>query len=349
MRFVDKALDTISSLAPGWWNTLVAILKISSTSTTTLGEVEDPTLHFAITRTYDTQLDELKRINAEVWTPQLEMELCNAKLYLFALTFAMPTQTDAGNDPQRQILRQMVLQKGLRVALEYITVAASLNQLPETSSIYPGGNLTFAPKQYFTGLFNATTFLFRFLATHTSGTTGQEGLAMNAIIEAHKIFQSFPGSRDRTRAAIHIEALVGILRDKSRGSMPAMDELVVTNRLGASVMFDAVFRASAQRNRNPTTGDSPPVQEWKSLNDTYAERLPPMRDTSLGESGNSSSTPVGVEELENDPLPQQAVQDPSWWGDWETYMDFFEVGDEGWPAFEQTGSGFGDFGGHGGA
>ena len=303
-------------------------------------------MHFAVTQTYEDQLDELRRTNAEIWTPQLEMEMCSAKLYLYGLTFTIPILTNVLGNPQRQIHRQMVLQKGLKAASGYITEATNMNQLPAASGFYPGGDLTFAPKQYFTSLFNATTFLFRFLATYTTGTAAQESLAMGSIIEAHKIFQSFPGNRDMTRAAIHTETLVSILRDRSRGSPLGLNELVMTNRLGASVMYDAAFRSSAQSNRDPTTGESPPVQEWKSLNDTYAERLPKaVRESSVGASVNTgSSDPDGMDSLDTNSLqqPQPSVQEPSWWGDWETYMDCFEVGVEGWQDIEQSMSGFGD-------
>jgi hypothetical protein len=300
-------------------------------------------LHFTVTQTYENQFEEVKRTNADIWTPQLEMELCSAKLYLYAMTFIIPSQTN--DDCHQQIHRQSVLQKGLKAASGYITEAVNVSQLPVASGFYPGGHLTFAPKQYFTSLFSATTFLFRYLATYTTGTAAQESLAMGSIIEAHKIFQSFPGNRDMTRAAIHTEMLVSILRDKSPSSMPGLMELAITNRLGASVMYDAIFRSSAHMNRDSITGASTPVHEWKSMNTAHAERLPKaVWECNVGESGNTSkSNADGMEGLDSN-SSELSMQDPNWWAAWEAYMDCFEVGHDGlWPDIKQSEGGFGDF------
>ena len=261
------------------------------------------------------------------------------------MTFTIPVQPDALNDSRRQINRQMVLHKSLTAASRLIAAAISISDQPVASGFYPNGTLTFAPKQVFTSLMNATAFLFRFLATFATPTPEQETLATGSIIEAHKIFQSFPDNRDMMRAAIHTEMFVSILRDKrSPGRALYLRELVLTNRLGASVMYDAIFRSSMQRNRDPATGASPPIQEWKTMNAACAERLPKAVWDSEGRESDKTgfSSAEGMPGL-NASSTELAVQDPSWWTDWDTYMEYFEVGTDGsWPDGEQSTGASGD-------
>lgn len=327
MRSIDRELDTILSIPP-WWRTLFCIMKITNSVMDTLGGIEDHALHFSLTQMFDRQLDELKKSNNALWRSKLEIEWCNAKLYLYALTFTLPTSSTPSFNTQMQIHRQEILYKALEAASRLITELTILGQQC-TSDLYPGGLLSFLPKPYFTALFNATTFLFRFMATYITRTPAQEIRAMACTVEAHTIFQSFPKQRELTRAAIHIETLIDILRENNPGVN--INELAVKNKLGASVMFDAVFHACRQRNRDSRTGKALAVSEWKTLNETFAQRLPPAP---IQKTGDGYGT-LGVGTSEFDSLDQSLideVQNPQWWGEWESYMKLFQVGAEQWDA-----------------
>jgi hypothetical protein len=295
----------------------------------TLGCIEDNALHFSLTQMFDHQLNELKRANSDTWISKVEIEWCNAKLYLYALTFTIPTNTDPSHNIQIQIHRQAILHKALEAASNLITELKNLGQLC-TSDLYPGGLLNFVPKPYFTALFNAATFLFRFMATYISRTPSQESHAMGLIVEAHKIFQSFPEQRELTRAAIHIEMLTEILR---KGASVNLNELVVNNKLGASVMFDAVFQACRQRNIDPRTGQALTVQEWKTVNETFAQRLPEapaqkMMDRNGDVSGVAEYGGGGLDLMSQSLTDISGVQNPQWWETWDSYIDVFQVGVE---------------------
>ncbi|KAE8443612.1 hypothetical protein EG329_001545 [Mollisiaceae sp. DMI_Dod_QoI] len=280
---------------------------------------------------FDDQLNELKRANSDVWISKIEIEWCNAKLYLYALTFTIPANTDPSHNIQIQIHRQAILHKALEAASNLITELKKLGQLC-TSDLYPGGLLSFVPKPYFTALFNATTFLFRFMATCISRTPYQETHAMGLIVEAHKIFQSFPEQRELTRAAIHIEMLMAILRD---GPSVNLNELAVNNKLGASIMFDAVFQACRQRNTDPRTGKALPVQEWKTVNETFAQRLPEtpaqkMMDHDGNVSGVAGDGIDGFDSISQSVMGTSGGQNPPLWEAWDNYIDLFQVGVEQW-------------------
>ncbi|KAI1608466.1 hypothetical protein EDD36DRAFT_469351 [Exophiala viscosa] len=329
---VDDAVSAVQLIMPGWWRALIAILKISAKSTVTLNGCVELSSHFSLTKMFDAQLDEVREKHAMDWTPQVGIEWCNAKLNLYALTWAASRSNVSNEDSERGMHRQILLHKGLKVATDLVAEASKLGQQHYSQHFFPGGLLTFIPKHLFAALFNAAAYLFRFLATRKSSSTVEENLAMSSIIEAHKIFQSFPGHRDTTRAAIHIEMLVEVLRDRSLAS--TMDELIIPNRLGASLWMDAVFRSSQHQNRDSTTGAPLPVQAWRNFNDMYPERLPAVSPQSSGDINGVSTGSTNPDEMQYDlslqSLGMAAEGLPSWWEDWNNYMEYFEVGVDEW-------------------
>ena len=325
MRSIDNALRTTSHLVPSRWNALFSILKITNSAMDTLGDIEDHALHFSVTQMFSEQLDELKHANLDLWRSKLEIEWCNAKLYLFALTFTTPTNADPSQSTQIRIHRQTILQKSFDAASSLITQFMTLGQLC-VSDLHSGGLLKFLPELYFTSLFNATTFLFRFMAKFVTFAPAQQCQAMGLIIEAHKIFQSYPEHGDFTRAAIHIEALIDILEE---GAPAGMSKLVVKNKLGASIMFDAIFHACRQRNIEPRTGRPLAVQEWRTVNETFAQKLrgAPGIQKQMGNDVVLGSE-LGSHGVEYDQqFMALAEQSTQWWEEWDNYIELFQVGE----------------------
>lgn len=324
MRSIDKSLFTAFNIVPSSWNALFSILKITASAMDTLDNIEDYALHFSVTQMFSEQLDELKQHNIDSWRAELEIEWCNAKLYLFALAFTITTvNADPSQNTQIRIHRQTILQKSFEAASSLITQFMKLGQLC-ASDLHPGGLLKFLPELYFTSLFNAITFLFRFLGTFMTLTTAQRSQAMSLVIETHKIFQSYPERRELTRAAIHIEALIAILK---QGAPISTSELVVKNKLGASIMFDAIFHACRQRNIDPRTGRPLALQEWRTVNETFAQRLPETPAQKMGT--NFQEANLGNNDIESDQrFTALAEQNSQWWEEWDKYIDFFQVGDE---------------------
>jgi hypothetical protein len=322
MKSIDKALHKTSGLVPTWWNALFSILKILNSAMDTLSDTEDHALHFSITQMFSQQLEDFKQANLESWRSELEIEWCNAKLYIFALTFTTSASADPSQSMQIRIRHQTVLRSAFEAASSLITQFVKLGQLC-TSDLHPGGLLNFVPELYFTSLFNATTFIFRFMANFMALTPAEGSQAMGLIIEAHRIFQSYPGHRELTRAAIHIETFIVILK---KGPPDGMNELVVKNKLGASVMFDAIFHACRQRNIDPRTGKPLAVQEWRTVNETFAQRLPETPVQKTGSIGQASTMEHNI--LEPDQQFGNLVeQNSQLWEDWDNYINLFQVGE----------------------
>jgi hypothetical protein len=118
--------------------------------------------------------------------------------------------------------------------------------------------------------------------------------------------------------------LIEILK---QGAPAGMSELVVKNKLEASVMFDTGFHACRQRNIDPSSGRPLAVHVWRTVSETFAERLP-------GPPAQNMRTDNQVFSFENDvpELGRQSlgfVEDNlEWWGEWDRYIDLFQVGEE---------------------
>ena len=330
MKTIDSAIERASSLLRGDEQALSNIFKVVATSINSLDSISDRGVHFSLTEMFVAQLEEVKKSYSRHWNLQLEVELQSAELYIYGLTFALQPDGDNANLQQAESHWPIILHQAFMAACTLVEHIMALAKLLVPSGFYPNGHLTFLPKYYFTALFSASAFLFRFLASSITRSHSQETRAVASVIGSHTIFQSFPAHRDKIRAAIHIETWMDMIRNIAHGSMAPLGSLVVTNKLGASVHHDAAFRSAKHRNRNPTTGESPPVQEWKTLNETESQRLekapvltPQEGDESLG--ARRSDSPVTDTTLQQLPL-----QEASWWANWQAHMDAFEVGFDQW-------------------
>jgi hypothetical protein len=324
MKSIDEALNNTSNRVPPWWKVLIAILKVTVSAIDTLSNIDDHSLHFSSTEVFNEQLNKLKQANHDSWRPELEIEWCNSKLHVFALTFTTPTITDPNQDTHWRIHRQTILLKAFGAASSLVTHFTKLGQ-DLSLELNPNDLLRTIPEPYFTSLFNATTFLFRFMATFLAITPTQRNKAMGLIIESHKIFHSFPERRELTRAAIHIEALIDILK---QGVPVGMSELTVKNKLGASVMFDAIFHACRQRNIDSKTGRPLAMQQWKTITETFTERLPetatrkPTSQAGQYDSGNDDA-----EQTEQIPWALTDLN-TQWWEEWDSYINLNQIGDD---------------------
>lgn len=323
MKSIDEALDNTSNLVPPWWRVLITILKITVSAIDTLSNIDDHALHFSTTEIFNEQLHKLKQANHDSWRSELEIEWCNTQLHLFALTFTTPGNTDPNQNTHWKIHRQTILLKAFGAASSLVTHFMKLGQ-DHVSDFHPNGLLRTMPEPYFTSLFNATTFLFRFMATFMAITPTQGNRAMGLIIESHKIFHSFPERREFTRAAIHIEALIDALK---QGIPVGMSELTVKNKLGASVMFDAIFHACRQRNIDSKTGKPLEIQRWKTVTETFAERLPENLTRKPRNEAQQYDYGIGDPE-QNQQIMALTELSTQWWEEWDNYINLNQIGDE---------------------
>lgn len=298
------------------------ILDVLCCANTHLDMIEDNSSQFSMTQTFEMQLDAIVTEYRDVWTETLGIQLLAAKMYILAIPLTQDLPVNQDELSQSIIYRQLILEKGMKASSEFILAMVGLSDESIPGQRYASGILTFYPKHYFASLVFAAAFLFRYILSYQSATQAQQAQAIGYIAEAHKILQSFPDHRDAMRACINIETFVNAIRTNTG---PSNTELLVKNRLGASLLHDALFRAAQYRNRHPVDGSSPPLDQWSSLDDNYQHRLPlaPEQKVVSPKGRLWSDSQVSAAELQ----PQNMAP---WVGIWDNYFNDFGVLTEPW-------------------
>ncbi|KAK2686242.1 hypothetical protein QWA68_014696 [Fusarium oxysporum] len=234
------------------------------TSMAKLDMIIDSSLHFSQTQSSINDLELLRSSDQHSWSPETELTLQGAKLYLYAMTLLLPPAKESVLALQAISNRDAVLISGLMSASTMISdMLHLLHDKPNQGSDKITCSAAFWPKTQISYLFFAATFIFRVLLSHSSLTPQDITLAMSRLADAHAVFRMEPLHPDRTRAAEIIQRLIEVARAymvKDEGKSDAKNllpkGLLVTGRLGASVMFDAVLRSvhyhkqSAQRRKS---------------------------------------------------------------------------------------------------
>lgn len=296
---------------------VIEILRLSALCTSEVDSTEDPLTRYSLIQLFDVQINNIAKTYQDVWTPDLDVELQHSKLNLYALSLTLqsPDTTEQG-----QMNRRITLLRIQEAASRLISQMTSLSNTVVQDGFYPAGALTFYPKYYLTSLFMAALSLFRFLASYREASQQDTTNVVNSLTEAHRIFQSFPQNRDAVKGAIHIQCLVGIIRYPNTTQPYPLEELVVKNRLGASVVMDACFRSTHYRNSTLANGASLSVNDWLGMTEDTRQRVPLTPEQRASNSKATSSnrgTDDGYQQ------GQSHAMEP--WSDWDTYMNDFEI------------------------
>ncbi|KAF5568425.1 transcription factor SEF1 [Fusarium phyllophilum] len=213
--------------------------------------VTDSTLHISQTQSSISELELLRTSDQNPWSFETELTLQGTKLYLYAMTLLLPPPNDPVVALQAISNRDAVLINGLMSAS--IMISEMLHQLcdkPNQVTDKITCSAAFWPKTQISHLFFTATFIFQVLLSHSSLTPQDITLAMSRLADAHTIFRMEPLHPDRTRAAKITQRLIEVARAymmKDSGETATRDllprGLLVTGRLGASVMFNAILRS----------------------------------------------------------------------------------------------------------
>ncbi|KAI1026519.1 hypothetical protein LB503_013555 [Fusarium chuoi] len=263
LNCVTRAREQALNILDPPYHKLLEIRLLTVTSMAKLDTITDCALHFSQTQSSIEDLEILRSSDQHSWNLKTELILQGAKLYLFAMTLLLPHSKEPVEALQAISHRDAVLISGLMCASTMISDV--LHQLRDKSSQDSEEitcSVAFWPKTLISHLFFAATFIFRALLSHSSLTSQDMALAMSRLADAHAVFKMEPLHPDRTRAADIIQRLIEVARayvtkDKDKNDTKDLlpRGLLVTGRLGASVMFDAVLRSvhyqkqSAQRRK----------------------------------------------------------------------------------------------------
>lgn len=322
-RSIERAVSSLSSILTEPQKAATEILKLACQSAWEVDFVEDSSSRFSLIQMFDVQLDSVHQRYHSQWTPALDIELSASKLFLYAQLFAC---TDASDSDQQQMTsRHVILLRMQETATRLIARMAQLSNTPVNEGYYPAGALSFYPKYFFVYLAMAAFCLFRCLASNQQITQHDTAIVVSGLTEAHKVFQSFPETRDAVKAAINIQILVELIRSGEGLHNVPLNKLVVTNRLGASVIFDALYRVSYHRHRNPLTGASPSPSTWVMMGDDPRHRVPMTPEQRAATSSGTGSSHHGTDDGQDQ---TQTLVGP--WTGWDNYMNDFEVGIDQW-------------------
>ncbi|EWZ81136.1 hypothetical protein FOWG_14712 [Fusarium oxysporum f. sp. lycopersici MN25] len=267
-----------------------------------LDMITDSSLHFSQTQSSINDLELLRSPYQHSWSPETELTLQGAKLYLYAMTLLLPPSKEPVVALQAISDRDAVLISGLMSASTMIS--DMLHQIRDKSnqgSDKIAGSAAFWPKTQISYLFFAATFIFRVLLSHSSLTPQDITLAMSRLADAHAVFRMEPLHPDRIRAAEIIQRLIEVARAymvKDEGKSDTKNllprGLLVTGRLGASVMFDAVLRSVHYHKQSAQRRKSRPQNEVGIY-----EAGPPTPGTELRVGGEASSNAGVIEQRQS--------------------------------------------------
>ncbi|KAF5537634.1 transcription factor SEF1 [Fusarium napiforme] len=285
---ISRARERASNLLGPSGHMILEIRRLSLTSMAKLDMVTDSALHFSQTQSSISELELLRRSDQRPWSPETELTLQGTKLYLYAMTLLLPPPKDLVVALQATSNRDTVLISGLMCASTMISdMLQQIDDKPNQGSDKNTCSAAFWPKTQISYMFFAATFIFRVLLSHSSLTPQDITLAMSRLADAHAVSRMEPLHPDRTRAAGIIQRLIEVARSymiEDSGENDAKDllprGLLVTGRLGASVMFDAVLRSVHHQRQN--------TQTRKSLSLKFS-RVTPMPGTEMLAGGEASS------------------------------------------------------------
>lgn len=249
LKFVRKAIDQLDDSLSHEHRASLAIDEIVCHYNIALEAIEDAAAYLPLTDVFDDNLDAVKQTHRVHWSSELDVHLQTAKLYLYAASAILPLQSNSSRDAETHITRQTLSLRGFNAATTLISTLKALAVSPPGCS--SPSKLSFFPKPFFTGLFFSAVFLFRLIVFFQPTSHAQTARAIQGMADAQFVFQLLPHHRDHARGAKLISKLVEKAESRDASTSHFLSgELVVTNRLGASLLWDTFARihVGAQNN-----------------------------------------------------------------------------------------------------
>ncbi|CAO2649469.1 Nn.00g068540.m01.CDS01 [Neocucurbitaria sp. VM-36] len=204
----------------------------------------------------DTELDGLKTRYPTPWTPRVEVANLTAKMLLYT-TVIIRLQADRAS-------REILMRKGLSAAVRivYLMDRGLAYQSKEFPNVPPENLQGTLPKNYFRILILSTTFLLRFFVLNNQASPEEQELARNHVAIAQRFLNA--ASKDtqdeRVRGAILFEIL-----SRQKPIDLENSKLRVDDRMGASLVFDAVTAGHELRHQPTEIDESSPNTATKGL------------------------------------------------------------------------------------
>jgi hypothetical protein len=203
--------------------------------------LNDPngSVSYSLIQLVDGELDGLRSRFPSEWTSRVEVNVLIAKLHLYAMS-VVRLHADRTS-------RDVLLKLGFPVALRivYLTEQGLHYKSTDPQSLGTTALSRTLPKEYFRGIVLAAVFLLRYFALNERAIKEEQELARNHVAIVHSFFKAgvlAPGD-EYDRATKFFELL-------SRSQPVDIDnvKLKVDNRLGQSLVYDAMSTTHSMRN-----------------------------------------------------------------------------------------------------
>ena len=259
----------------------------------------------SLVKLIDTELDGLKSKFPAPWSPRLEMAVLVAKLHLYTMTI-IRMQMDLTS-------REVLMKSGYSVALRIVYLSDQglflrSNDYPDLS---PEALQSSCPKNYFRALVLATVFLLRFFALNINASPEEQEIAKNHIAIAQRFFKAgaVDPTDEKSRAALLLEVL-------SRQEPMDIDntKLKVDDRMGASLLFDAITRGHELRHIKAEVEEKTTPQENEVHHQPLPVEMPPPTEMP-GFSNYDEMAQVDMTAVDEFNIPLDFALPQDLWGD----------------------------------
>jgi hypothetical protein len=221
----------------------------------TIVENSEENMSHSLIRIIDSELDGLVTKYPTPWTSRTELTLLTAKILLYT-TVIVRLQSDRAT---REILMRSGLSVAVRIA--YITDQG----LGYTSPEYPELDLealrNTLPKNFYRVLVLSTAFLIRFFVLNNQATPEEQELARNHVAIAQRYLKL--GCDDPLDERVRGAVLFDVLCRQKPVDLDS-SKLRVDDRLGASLLYDAITTGHVLRNKQVEVEEASPKAESKS-------------------------------------------------------------------------------------
>ncbi|KAI1450534.1 hypothetical protein F5Y02DRAFT_426676 [Annulohypoxylon stygium] len=316
LRYVKKALEYLAPILETKYKASTVICECICNYLVSLEDIETSATRSSLIQTFESNLDTIEETYTTHSNPELDIQVQYAKLNLYSLAALAPSNSDAELDTQTLIITQTLLTRGLESASRVIHQTQSLN------------HISFYPRQYLTNTFFASIYLFRILISCRPLSSSHAALALSSIGVAHDIFHSIPSEYNRT-AAIGADFLRRV-HEKAQAldvsstafSLPRPQ---IANQLGASLVYDTIFRVRFSPNQpDKMKANYPTIENQQNQAEDFEDNSQ-ISNTVTPETHSQLQPPaVEVQPEAFDMMLTQCPGDDFWFS-WDTLFDNTEL------------------------
>lgn len=220
---------------------------------TSILEESGTEISVSLIQMFAQDMDDIKRRFSASWSISAEINLQGAKLYLFALPLVSIDQQrlKALRGSDSAAFLHSILQWAHVAAIRLTHLMAELGGLrgaanPFCGTYESGGCPLLAhPKHHFRVTFFACIMLLKYLDCNRDASPADKEAARNAVSTTYQLFNKFQSSYQHVRASNTMEVLARMI-------VPDHGRMVtyVKSRLGASIIYNAVWTAATIRGRH---------------------------------------------------------------------------------------------------